>query len=126
MREIKFRGRNLKNEDWHYGGIGWEPHEDDYRPCIVSTFWNEGYEDQESVVLTPVIPGTIGQYTGLKDKNGEPIYEGDVLKTPIGIARVEFFNGAFYGVTKTADFCPGEDDEIIGNIHETPELLKSE
>lgn len=82
----------------------------------------------------------IMQYTGLKDKNGVEIYEGDVLKyidtdVPHGdspiiqLYRVDYVGGGFSFVSSGKSFygiqnVSMEDFEIIGNIHQNPELLK--
>ncbi len=74
------------------------------------------------------------QYTGLKDKNGKEIYEGDVLewedRRVIDSRVIEFSDGGFWLVGKTNEpwrerFMPSEPTrEIIGNIYENPELIK--
>ena len=76
------------------------------------------------------------QYTGLKDKNGKEIYEGDVLSNSTGkIDKVIFYENGFFGKSKSnmgknhywynplcADYIKNK--EVIGNIYENPELLK--
>ena len=72
-----------------------------------------------------VIPETVGQFTGLKDKNGTEIYKGDAVSSGFWDGIVEFVEGAFKivqgGCSDSTNF---DVTEIIGNIHENPELLK--
>lgn len=79
---------------------------------------------------------TLMQFTGLKDKNGKEIYEGDILRDTEDIAKVVFEKGAFIAQVKTFGFGwkayanlweylkDWKDVEVIGNIYQNPELLQ--
>ena len=131
MREIEFRGKRKDNGEWIYGSL------------IISNdnyYITEGYCEIGTFDLNfikyEVIPETIGQYAGLKDKNGKKIFEGDIVDVtrPCVWERgiVIFKNGCFFIKVKETLLPLYECEinnyklEVINNIYDNPELLKEE
>lgn len=130
MREIKFRGRNIEGE-WFYGDL-----------------INININNTPTAFIFPpdapnsydrylVNPNTVGQFTGLHDKNGKEIYEGDIILSKLKRARkyderlvicfddfewqCKNANGATTSLSLLVEY---HTIEVIGNIHDNPELLK--
>lgn len=129
MREILFRGKTY-NDKWVQGLL---VQMDDHLTQIRKLGSDGiGYYDYS------IVPSTVGQYTGLTDKNGKKIFEGDIVKHESGATvlfhKVVFerrngcaYFGAVMGEYETWGFCnsfPPTLVEIVGNIHDNPELLE--
>ena len=125
-REFLFRGKRIENGEWVYGSL---------------VLWYDGSISIETGVydapMYAVDPATIGQYTGLTDKNGKRIFEGDLITIPgskrQGLpapvtwsnfdARFEICRRGFNPI------CLDGDEgiyEVIGNIHDNYEFLEGE
>ena len=136
MREILFRGQTRRKgekvrmdgtpveSNWVYGGVFQGPN----RSIIY------GYEPIEKRV---VYTDTVGQYTGLTDKNGKKIFEGDIVTIPGSKRRglpatVEYFpQGAVFQIRRVGYnaitlWDANESVEVIGNIYDNPELLEAQ
>lgn len=127
MREILFRGKRLevgqfateKACEWVYGGYA--------KDCSGEHI----YSSLHSRRMVKVVPDTIGQYTDLTDKNGKKIFEHDICKDSLGtLFTVEWdeTNARFLGYTVEHErhiVYVGREPrvEVIGNIHDNPELL---
>lgn len=144
-REILFRGKSIQNGKWLYGNIQIpEAPYDEY------FMWDNGWQMQ-------VDPDTIGQYTGLIDKNGKKIFEGDILRFKVPNGTIRYFVVEWASEDRIlrplSNFVPdgnpfrisgwcfnweghrlypsvidgvpdNEVMEIVGNIHDNPELIK--
>lgn len=146
MREIKFRGKRISDGEWVTGDL---VSETDGSMEVKRTFIHlrlspvEFTEDSltSKIVLHEVDPKTVGQYTGLKDKNGKEVFEGDKLKYQQSFFDSEEITGFVCFHSKRCEFTlisqnvykeSGGDNiggrcmeiacraEIIGNIYESP------
>lgn len=131
MRETKFRGKCLDNGEWIEGDL-----------LRMNGHWFIFPDPApEGIDKYAVDPATVGEYTGLKDKNGKEIYEGDVIRSPLSEDKTRphriFYhtgNAAFMGalvdrkelcyLRLDQDWIYKFEKEVIGNIHDNPELLK--
>lgn len=124
MREILFRGKPVNKafgDEFIYGSLGV------IREGLVAIYnCLEFTED----IRHFVIPETVGQYTGLTDKNGTKIFEGDIVKYSNGYGHIAWaeLHGAFMCVEENGEYWEWisnmYDIEVVGNIHDNPELLK--
>lgn len=125
MREIIFRAKRKDNGEWVYGSLliqaGERINKDELTPVEYRILGCRGENHL-------VAPKTVGQYTGLCDKNGIKIFEGDILKGLYanGNAEVEMINGSWVGYAGKGWTDIGyvvDRVEVIGNVHDNPELL---
>ena len=118
MREILFRGKDIDNGIFVTG-------------YLIGNDTGKKYITLVGSHCKEVIPETVGQYTGLTDKNGKRIFEGDICKHRSNcsgntvISVVTYTDGHFLAlVCENSGFELSEKLEVIGNIHDNPELLR--
>lgn len=144
MREILFRGKPKKEAEYEalrelceddcengfvYGSLVVSHCK--YYICGVMTIQVRSGIDNYIATMIEVFPETVGEYTCLKDKNGKMMFEGDIVTMPrYGSGRhksVVYFKNGKFAVNGSnynfKDICP-RNMEVIGNIHDNPELLK--
>lgn len=125
MREILFRGKRTDNGEWVYGNL--------VRGCDEKYAYIVEFGNNELCRnYVNVDPDTVGQYTGLKDKNGTKIFEGDIGRRRDDIFLIDWSEEKSAFVMIFHDYiCEilyleelWDDAEVIGNIHDNPELLE--
>lgn len=124
MRKIKFRGKSVDDGVWVYGDYH-------HRAGNVHTIIAMEPDKYGKVfyAVNQVIPDTVGQFTGLYDKNGKEIYFDDIVRNKYGdIGSVIWFSDwslrVDWGGGDIHFIDPEWGLEVIGNIHDNPELLK--
>ena len=142
MREILFRGKRLDNREWAEGYLY------EHEPALVGIMskndvpepskWfiaRTGFADwnmPRPVEFVEVDPSTVGQYTGLQDKNGKKVFEGDIIKKTNEGRHPQIFTANIYTnfrVNEEVYYSPCDhftkscEYEIIGNIYDNPEFM---
>ncbi len=121
-----FRGKRIDNGEWAEGYL---------TGVLGGGFWIDESTKLGVPIVRTVYPNTIGECTGLRDKNGKLIFEGDILEgydfdAEDGFGVVEWDDGAWEVISEGNwlgtfhENYNGYEFEIIGNIHDNPELLK--
>jgi len=122
MRQIKFRGKSIKKKEWVYGYYFFNGNE---HGIVTNTAYIGSWEE--------VDPATLGQFTGLLDKNGKEVYDRDIVPTKFGNREI-FWDEKRFGFCYTMPIMGQStegifniynlnDPEVIGNIHDNPSLL---
>lgn len=138
-REIKFRGKDIETGEWIEGDLVQRM---GYMPSIIFPYESNGKVRYGECAVKR---DTVGQFTGLIDKNGKEIYEGDIVKTKHfgkdlksgnhfvnvsaeDVFEIKYINAQFVFNNEARWFYLHRNTpcEIIGNIHDNPELLKGE
>lgn len=141
MRIIKFRGQRTETKEWICGDLA---HIYNRIPCIMPEWCMSSVPDDEEMKrnkemllggFMEVIPETVGQFTGLHDKLGNEVYEGDLLSRNTGLTYQVYWNNneSGFNMKNTSwadDDCPMNfynvegRFEVVGNIYDNSELNK--
>ena len=134
MREILFRGKRIDNGEWVFGSYAFEPRRKGAFGQIISDLDHERHYivSKKNYEYWEIIPETVGEYTGLTDKNGKKIFEGDIMSDGDDTYKVVFDEGVFQ--VENSHYITGlyvaihidKIDEVIGTIYDNPELLEEE
>ena len=127
-REIEFRGQCVLNGEWLYGDLEYSRKDKDI--VRIHTYNDDGSYKQQCLV----VPDTVGQFTGLRDKNGVKVFEGDIVH----MVWQDLMSSRWHEKTRSVEFKWGRFTvfhlkpyehsdkhyfEVIGNIYDNPELF---
>ena len=138
MREILFRGKSAKDGEWFTGQLlrfKSPVSEKELNVIVEECEWDDSDEWFDIGRRAKVVPETVGQFTGFTDKNGKRIFEGDIIRKTNKGRYPEIFTANIYTnfpAKEEVHYGPCErftescEYEIIGNIHDNPELLKGD
>lgn len=139
IREVIFRGKRTDNGEWIYGYVN-QHRGESILDCMCEQINSDDFYIYDYAakidtgiygLLYKIIPETVGQYTGLTDKNGVKIFDGDIVKAftrydTQHTNAIIYRNGVFwFGNWNWVEFLDRfRYAEVIGNIHDNPELLE--
>lgn len=132
MRTIKFRGKRVDNGEWVHGCFI-EPNAIYSKDCASSSLDVNGDKHSIGLDVYLIDPLTVGQFTGLSDKNGNEIFEGDVVNyASLTCVVVYGERGSSFGLKSKGNLLDitvidfqiaNMYLKIIGNIHDNPDLI---
>lgn len=137
MREILFKGKDSITKSWVYGALVQQQDDSLKEKAFIISYSNYQFGDFSEAVMHEVDPETVGQCTGLVDKNGKKIFERDILSiyNSKAFLFVVEWNGNQYVLKCTTNGVSDnilnviespEDVEVVGNIYDNPELIKEQ